>query len=310
MDSKSAVSILCTWHHHFQATLPTVDWVIIRWIPCIISYTIEREFWSFSMLHWVADESTHILLCEWSVQTINRTLQYKVANIVCYGIVPPEESRTLDATVDPIERTLCHIATNNITCPEHTYRWVEGLTIDAQWSVLICLCPQLRIVCRTNNQRSNVALRLYKLLCQTIQQLNLSVRVGSLAWNIIKEDSKWLHTSLIHEVKFVHKVLIVFLVPLDILTWMNSPNEVYTVLLAGCNKFSDILHLILWIRQTPVRRTVIRVVLRSIDISIHLVLTVEVNQWKAYCVWPWCTIETLHNTTIGKYWCIADFQTR
>ncbi len=38
----------------------------------------------------------------------------------------------------------------------------QRVLIDAQWSVLVYLCPQLRIVCRTNNQRSNVALRLYK----------------------------------------------------------------------------------------------------------------------------------------------------
>ena len=51
----------------------------------------------------------------------------------------------------------------------------------------------------------------------------------------------------------MHKILIIFLVPLDILAWMNCPNEVYTVPFTSVNKLFDVLLFTFGIRQTPVR---------------------------------------------------------
>ena len=59
---------------------------------------------------------------------------------------------------------------------------------------------------------------------------------------------------------------------------MDGPNEIYTIPFTSVNKFFDVLLFAFGIRQTPVGRTVIRVVLRTVDIDVELVPAVEVNQ--------------------------------
>ena len=53
-------------------------------------------------------------------------------------------------------------------------------------------------------------------------------------------------------IELVDEVLIVFLVPLDVLARMDSPNEVDTVASASLNEFVYVASLVVGIRQTPV----------------------------------------------------------
>ena len=108
----------------------------------------------------------------------------------------------------------------------------------------------------------------------------------------------------------MYEILVILFVPLDIFTRMNSPNKIYTVLSASFNQLLYVLSFSIWIRQSPVGRTMIRVVFRAIYIGIKLVLTIEINQRQSNFVWPWGTIETFNNTTIRECGAIYDFQTR
>lgn len=98
----------------------------------------------------------------------------------------------------------------------------------------------------------------------------------------------------------MNQILIVFLVPLDILSRMDSPHEVYSVAATSLNEFADVLSLFLRIRQAPVRTTVIWVILRTIEIGVHLVLSVIVDEGKTHLMRPRFAIETFYHTTVWK----------
>ena len=223
-----------------------------------------------------------------------------MACIIGYREVPPVVSRTLDTGVHPVERLAGQVATYHITCPEYIDRWIEGITEDSQRTGWFWIRPETGIIGRTHHKRSHITLSLHKLLSQAVQEFRLLDWVGTLAGNIIKEDGERTHTEVVHQVELVNQVLIVFLVPLDILSWMDSPYEIYTVATASLYEFADVLSLFLWIRQAPVRTAVIRVVLRAIEIGVHLVLSIIVDEGKTHLMRPRLAIEAFYHTTVWK----------
>ena len=223
-----------------------------------------------------------------------------MACIIGYREVPPVISRALDAGVHPVEGLAGQVTTYHITRPEYIDRWIEGITEDSQRTGWFWIRPETGIIGRTHHKRSHITLSLHKLLSQAVQEFRLLDWVGTLAGNIIKEDGERTHTEVVHQVELVNQVLIVFLVPLDILSWMDSPYEIYTVATASLYEFADVLSLFLWIRQAPVRAAVIRVVLRAIEIGVHLVLSIIVDEGKTHLMRPRLTIEALYHTTVWK----------
>ena len=81
---------------------------------------------------------------------------------------------------------------------------------------------------------------------------------------------------------------------------MDSPYEIYTVAAASLYELTDVLSLFLRIRQTPVRAAVIWVVLWTIEIGVHLVLSIIIDEGKTYLMRPRLTIEALYHTTVWK----------
>ena len=63
---------------------------------------------------------------------------------------------------------------------------------------------------------------------------------------------------------------------------MDGPYEIDPVPAASLDEFADVACFILRIWQTPVRTAVIRIVLRTVQITIHLVLSVEIYEGKPY----------------------------
>ena len=223
-----------------------------------------------------------------------------MACIIGYREVPPVISRALDAGVHPVEGLAGQVTTYHITRPEYIDRWIEGITEDSQRTGWFWIRPETGIIGRTHHKRSHITLSLHKLLSQAVQEFRLLDWVGTLAGNIIKEDGERTHTEVVHQVELVNQVLIVFLVPLDILSWMDSPYEIYTVATASLYEFADVLSLFLWIRQAPVRAAVIRVVLRAIEIGVHLVLSIIVDEGKTHLMRPRLAIEAFYHTTVWK----------
>ncbi len=79
---------------------------------------------------------------------------------------------------------------------------------------------------------------------------------------------------------------------------MYRPHEIDMIPLTGIHQFPYIIRLILRIRHAPVGGTVIWIILRSVDIIRHLVLSVEINKGETHLVAPRIAIETLHHTSV------------
>ena len=223
-----------------------------------------------------------------------------MAGIIGYREVPPVISRALDAGIHPVEGFAGQIAANHITCPENIDRWVEGIAEDGERTGWLWIRPETGVIGRAHHERSYIALSLHKFLFEAVEKFRLLYRVGTFAGNIIEEDGERTHTEVVHQIELVNQVLIVFLVPLDVLTRMDSPHKIHSVAATSLHEFADVLGLFLRIRQAPVRTAVIRVVLRAIEIGVHLVLSIIVDEGKTHLMRPRLTIEALYHTTVWK----------
>ena len=103
-----------------------------------------------------------------------------------------------------------------------------------------------------------------KMLIDIIQQLYLFISLGSFAADIIKEDGKCSDSQLIHRLKLQNHRITVGLIPANILTRMNSPYEIQSVVVCHTCHFPYFLRFLFWVRLSPMRRTMIRIIFRSI----------------------------------------------
>ena len=110
-----------------------------------------------------------------------------------------------------------------------------------------------------------------KMLIDIIQQLHLFIGLGSFAADIIKEDGKCPDSQLIHRLELQNHRITVGLIPANILSRMNGPYEIQSVVARHTSHFPYFLCFLFRIRLPPMRRTVIRIVFRSVQIDIHLV---------------------------------------
>ena len=161
------------------------------------------------------------------------------------------------------------------------------------------LSPQTVVLRRTHQQRSNIPFHFDEVMINIIQQLHLLLRRCPFAGNIIKENGKGPYPQTIHAFELFHQQITVFRIPANVLSRMDSPIEKHFVPPRTFHQFFQLFGFLSRIGLAPVGRTVVRVVLRTVNIDIHLVAAIEIKLRQACFPAPGNAIETFHHTTVG-----------
>ena len=262
------------------------------------------------MLHGVGHEARHHVRNVLFV-AINGSHQEMVANIVGHGEVPPYVGRTLDEVINPLHAALfgiafVHVGNHTVACPHDVDATIELGTEGSKVSALH-VRPALVVLRRAHDERVHVLLHFHELFVDVVQEFGLSVGIGSFARDVVEEHGKGAHAQVIHLLELAEQVVTVFLIPLDVLARMNGPYEVYGIFLGYLNEFLDLLGFLFRIRQAPVGRAMIRVILWTVDIGVHLVLSVELQMTKTCLMAPRSTIEAFHHATETDFRPVGDF---
>ena len=88
---------------------------------------------------------------------------------------------------------------------------------------------------------------------------------------------------------------------------MDGPVEVKTVFIGGLHQVGDIGCFLGGIRQAPVGRRVVGVVLRTVDVVVHLIAAQVIDDVLAHLVAPGRAVETFHHSAVGKGGIVVDF---
>ena len=91
---------------------------------------------------------------------------------------------------------------------------------------------------------------------------------------------------------------------------MNSPYKINFIFIGYFHKLLQLGCFLFRIRQTPVGSAVIRIVFRTVDIGIHLILTIKLQLAKTCLMAPGSSVEALHYTAITDRRIIFDFHFR
>ena len=105
--------------------------------------------------------------------------------------------------------------------------------------------------------------------------------------------------------QLIHYGLEVGLGVFDRATSMNRPHKRHMVFLGGLNQATYDGGFVAGIILTPLG-TVIGVVLRTIDVDVHLVFAVELKLALAVSITPRVAVETLDDTTLCASWIVAN----
>ena len=246
------------------------------------------------MLHGVAHETRKVFSNVKAV-AVGGTEKDVVAHEVRHGEVQPDVTLALDAFVDPFHRLLVNRVNYRVTCPHNFNRLVHVATKRAEVTALF-VCPTAVVFRRTHYERTNVALRLHEIRVDVVEKVCLLVSLCAFAPNVVEEYGERAHTKLIHGFELVHHGVTVSFCPLDIHPGVNCPVEVYTVLVCCIKKHLKACCFFGGIRHAPLV-AVVGVVLRTVDVNVHLVLRVEVELRKAVFLAPGSAIETFNYAT-------------
>lgn len=131
------------------------------------------------------------------------------------------------------------------------------------------LGPGFRVIRGTHQQGNNISLLFHEILIDIIQQGGLTFRIGTLAGYIIKKHGKSPYSQVIHTLKLPQQIIPILIRPTNILPGVNGPNKIDPALVSHFHQPFYRLCLLPWIGVPPIRRTVIRIILRPINIRVY-----------------------------------------
>ena len=147
---------------------------------------------------------------------------------------------------------------------------------------------------RDNDQRSNIAFFLHKLIVDPVDKRYLSRSVVPVVC-VVKQDTELADAEVIELFILLDQSIKVCVVKLQCRTRMDRPAEVEIVLMSRLCKLGDLLCLVLRIKLFPVR-PVIRIVLGRIDVCIHLVFRRILHQAHPLFMCPRISVEAFDIT--------------
>ena len=133
---------------------------------------------------------------------------------------------------------------------------------------------------------------LHKHIVDIVEECCLLLALGALSPNIIEEDSKGTYAEVVHLFEFGHQMLTVLIVPLDIESRVDGPVKMHTTKFGTLVELLDTCSLFVGIRLAPVG-TVVGIILRTVDIHIHLMASIEVQLAQPMLMAPGTSVKTL-----------------
>ena len=229
-----------------------------------------------------------------------------VAHIIGHRKIPPDVSRTFDPFINPRHAITGNVRNDTVSRPHNLNGRVELFTQRSQ-IIAVRIRPAFIIFRRTHDKLIDIRLRLRKILINIVQQLRLLLRIGTFTGNIIEEYGKRTNAELVHLLKFGKQKVAVFLIPFDILSRMDCPYKVNFVLIGYYHQFLQLGSFFVGIWQAPVGCTMIRIVFRTVYISVHLVFTIKLQLTEACLMAPRSSVETFYYPPISYGRIIFDF---
>ena len=169
-----------------------------------------------------------------------------------------------------------------------------------------------RVVRRAHEQRRDVGLFLDELAVEEVQHLRLFFRLRAFAADVVEEHRERADAERVHRLEFFERgdhvvghAVAVGIAPADRGARVERPDEVDVIFARGGDELGDLLRLLGGIFLAPAVRVEagIRVVLRPVDVGVHLVFSVETDLAEAALMLPGLAVKAFDGAAerhVGK----------
>ena len=191
-------------HQIADGPLPGRIAVVGSHVPGVVGDAVEGEHRGFGVLHRVGGVAAqHVGDVE--VIAVGGAHQQVADAVVRHGIVEPDVGFATDARVDPVEVGLVDEIHDAVAGPHDADLFVHVRLECAEVGGVVAR-PAAVVLRGAHDERLHVVVLLYKLVCDVVEQLCLLHTTGSLAENIVEEDSKTADAQCVHAFQFLHYV--------------------------------------------------------------------------------------------------------
>ena len=143
-----------------------------------------------------------------------------------------------------------------------------------------------------------------KVLQQVVAKLYLTLCFTDFAAGVIHQHAEITHTELIHSLHLAHKALqLVFtavFIPLDGVGGVNRPHKAHMLRAGFAHQLADFHSLIRRVGLVAAQTMVVGVILRGVNVGVHLVTPVELELRQTRLKAPRCAVVALHRATEGQ----------
>ena len=288
------VESLCVGGHEvFDGAFPRSVAVVGGFVPREVGDAIKREHGGFGIFHGVGRVAAHHV-GDVEVVAEGRAHEEMAAAVVGHGIVEPDVSLAADARVHPFEVALVDEVHHGVARPHDAHLCVH---IVAQGVEILVARPGAVIVGGAEDKRLHAVVLSHKLIGDVVEQLRLLHAARALARDVIEEHGKGAHAKAVHKFEFLDHVERVGLVPFNIYAGVNGPHEVHLILVRLSHEFLHLVGFGRGVVLTPAV-AVVGVVLRAVDIDVHLVASVELELADAVGLAPVVSVEAFHHAAL------------
>ena len=184
---------------------------------------------------------------------------------------------------------------------------VQTVAQNVQVGSRLGVRPAAVVLRRAHDQGGDVLFHLDEFVVYLVEQERLHVPPLSLAEDVVKEHGKGPDAQLVHHLKFFDDVVHVLFRPLDVLAGVDGPDKVHVVFLRHLHQFLDLGGLVRGIGVPPVGGGVVGIVLRPVDVCVHLVLAVKAQLAQTGLMAPWSAVEAFHRSAEFDVRPVRDF---
>ena len=282
-------------HEVFDGALPRGVAVVGLHVPGVVGNAVKGKHRGFGIFHRIAGVTAEVVGNR-EVVAEGGAHQEVADAIVRHGIVEPNVRLAANTLVNPGHVALVNEVHNAVARPHYAHFGIERILEVAQVLAVVA-GPRAVVFGGAHNERIYVVVLLHELVGHVVEQLGLLDTAGAFAEDVIEEDGERANAESVHGFEFLDHVHGVGLVPLDVEARVNGPDELHFVLVGFLYEFLHLVGLSGGIVLAPVV-AVIRVVLRAVDIHVHLVGAVELKLADAVRLAPVVAIETFNHAAL------------
>ncbi len=168
----------------------------------------------------------------------------------------------------------------------------------------VFISPATVVACGAHDDGAYILVLFNKVISHIIANLRLAFSFTDFTACIIKGYGKVAHAQVVHKLQFVANgiqiVLTPIFAPVDGISGVNGPNELNVILFSDLAELGNLLSHVGRVRLTATPAMMVGVILRSPDVSIHLIAPIKTHLRLARLMTPRNAIITFYRAAIGN----------